>query len=268
MQTISFMTANYVARQVGYQMTEGWGQGDKATNAHFRPAATFAERFEEYVRDVATLGFEALDLWTSILNPAWATDAHIDAASEILAQYNLKVASLAGWFGATPEEFEASCELASALSISVLGGNTSVAQKDRAFLVDMLRKYGLRWGFENHPDERSAEDVLQKIGDADTDVVGVCVDTGWFGTNGVDAPSALETLAPRLFHVHLKDVLSAGAHDTCRFGAGVVNIRGCVETLQRIGYTGGISIEHEPELFDPTDDVKASFELLKGWLSS
>ena len=31
MNMISFMTANYVARQIGYNMTEGWMQGDNAT---------------------------------------------------------------------------------------------------------------------------------------------------------------------------------------------------------------------------------------------
>ena len=42
MNTISFMSANYVARQVNYQMTEGWMQGDAAPNAYFRPLDTFA----------------------------------------------------------------------------------------------------------------------------------------------------------------------------------------------------------------------------------
>jgi hypothetical protein len=42
MTTVSFMGANFVARQVGYNMTDGWGQGDAATNEYFRPLATSA----------------------------------------------------------------------------------------------------------------------------------------------------------------------------------------------------------------------------------
>jgi L-ribulose-5-phosphate 3-epimerase len=37
MTRISFMTANYVARPLAYNMTRGWAQGDAAANAAFRP---------------------------------------------------------------------------------------------------------------------------------------------------------------------------------------------------------------------------------------
>ena len=82
--TLSFMSANYVARLLGYHMTEGWMQGDAATNQHFQPLATFEERFEEIVRDIQAMGFRAMDLWTAHLNPAWATPAHVDAARKVL----------------------------------------------------------------------------------------------------------------------------------------------------------------------------------------
>ena len=40
--TISFVTANYVAREVGWAM-HGWGHGDRETNAAFAPLETYAE---------------------------------------------------------------------------------------------------------------------------------------------------------------------------------------------------------------------------------
>lgn len=265
MNTISFMTANYVARQVGYNMTGGWGQGDTATNDYFKPIETYSDRLDEYLRDIREMGFDTLDLWMPLLNYSWATDEHIETAAGLLKQHGLKVISLAGWFGATPDEFEKCCQIAAALDCTILGGGTSLPVKDRAFMIDILHKYGVKWAFENHP-EKTPQEILDKIG-GDEDVVGVAADTGWFGTQAYDAPKALEELAPRLFHVHLKDVLAAGAHDTCRYGEGVVNIEGCVQTLKRLGYSGGICVEHEPELFDPTEDVKASLAMLKGWLS-
>lgn len=266
MNTISFMTANYVARQVGYNMTEGWGQGDTATNNYFKPIKTYAERLDAYLHDIRAMGFSALDLWMPLLNYTWATDAHIDAAVELFREHNLEVVSLAGWFGSMPDELEKSCEIASALGTTILGGGTAMAVKDRPFLVDTLHKYGLKWAFENHP-EKTPQEILKKIGSRDTDVIGLAVDTGWFGTQAYDAPRAIEELFPRLFHIHLKDVRAAGGHDTCRYGEGVVNIEGCVQTLKRLGYTGAISIEHEPDLFDPTEDVQVSLKMLQGWLA-
>lgn len=263
---IAFMTANYVARQIGYHMDKGWGQGDKATNEHFKPIKTFGPRFEAYLADIAAMGFEAVDIWTSIINPQWLTDDHLDTAVDLLKQYNLSVATIGGWFGSNEEELEMSCQLATALGVTVLAGSTSMMTKDRPLLIEMLSKYGLKLGFENHPDEKTPQDVFKKIGD-DADVIGATVDTGWFGTNGYNAADAIEQLQDRLLHVHLKDVLKVGTHETCRYGAGVVPIRECVETLKRIGYTGAISVEHEPDLFDPTEDIKASFQMLKEWLA-
>src|SRR5215212_1987515 len=69
---ISFMTANYVARQLGWNMTEGWGQGDAASTAYFRPVETFEERLGEYLRDIRAMGFEALDMWTGVMDSSWA----------------------------------------------------------------------------------------------------------------------------------------------------------------------------------------------------
>jgi hypothetical protein len=32
--------------------------------------------------------------------------------------------------------------------------------------------------------------------------------------------------------------------------------------LQRLGYAGAIAVEHEPETFDPTEDIRAMREWL------
>jgi L-ribulose-5-phosphate 3-epimerase len=264
--TLSFMSANFVARTLGYHMTRGWGEGDRATQAHFRPLETFGARFKEVLRDVKALGFEAVDLWTGHLNSEWATDAHIMAARDLLEQYDLSVPSLAGWFGSSPDEFEATCKLAAALNIPVLGGSTSVLGEDRSFVVETLGRYCLRLGLENHP-EKTPEEMLEKIGDTDRGTVGTAVDTGWYATQGYDAVAAIEALGEHVFHVHLKDEKEVGAHETCRLGEGVVPVERCLEALGRISYTGPIALEHEPELFDPFEDVRASLALVQDWLA-
>ena len=262
--TISFMGANYVARQVGYRMTGGWGQGDRAASAHFAPLETFRARFAEIVADVRALGFEAMDVWTSHLSPTWATPSHLATAREVLDEHGLSVPSLGGWFGSTAEEFEATCRIAEALGASVLGGSTSLLEKDRARLISALEAGGLRLGVENHP-EKSPAALRERLGEPN-ELIGVTVDTGWFGTQGYDAANAIEELADVLVYVHPKDVMAVGAHETCRFGAGIVPLQACVAALQDVGYAGALCVEHEPEGFDPTADVLASKRLLESWL--
>jgi L-ribulose-5-phosphate 3-epimerase len=266
MNPVSFMSANFVARQVGYQMTEGWMQGDTATNAYFAPLPTYRERFGALLAEVQAMGFAQIDLWLAHLHWAWATPDHLAIAKELLAQHGLQVASLAGGFGATPAEFAATCRIAQALGTTILGGSTPLLASDRAGLVELLREYGLVLALENHPEKNPAE-LLAKLGSGDDDLFGVAVDTGWFGTQGYNAAEAIRELGPRVFHVHLKDVRAAGAHQTCRFGQGIVPLHACVQALRAIGYTGSISVEHEPETFDPTEDCVASAALLRIWLN-
>jgi L-ribulose-5-phosphate 3-epimerase len=262
---ISFHTANYFARQIGYNMTGGWGQGDKATQDYFKPVETFGARFEEILKDIHGMGFRAIDLWTGHINPQWATEEHFAIARDLLKKYDLPILSTGGWFGSTPEEFEMTCKLAVALGIKILGGTTTLLANDRASVVRLVKKYNLVLAWENHP-EKTPQDVLDKIGDGANGTLGACVDTGWFGTQGYDAAKALEELGKHVMAVHLKDVLAPGKHDTCRYSKGVVPIEQCVRVLQRMGYQGAISVEHEPEHADPTDDVRASFAMLRGWL--
>ncbi len=267
MKPIAFMTANYVARQINYQMTEGWGQGDKASNNYFQPIDTFAERFDEYMANVVAMGFSAVDIWTGVLNPQWATQAHIDAANKSLEQHKLTVTSIAGGFGATREEVENSCKLAVALDTTILGGNSALLYSDRASLIDILETYNVKLGIENHP-EKTPEEVLEKIGDGGKGYIGTAVDTGWYGTQGYNAADAIAKLDGYLLHIHLKDVLAAGAHETCEFGKGVVPLEDCVNILQRIGYDGPMCVEHEPDMYDPTEESVASFKTLQAWLEN
>lgn len=265
--TVSFIGANFVAQQVGYQMTGGWGQGDRAASEYFRPAETFAERFEELLAAVRRLGFSAMDIWTSHISPTWAGEEHLSAACDLLNKHGVSVPSLAGWFGSTAEEFEASCKIASRLGVPVLAGSTSLLEQDRSLVVALLQRYSLRLGLENHP-EKNPEELRRRIADGGEGTIGAAVDTGWFATQGYDAVSALSELEEHLFHVHLKDIRAAGAHETCRYGEGIVPVEECVMALRRLSYRGPISVEHEPESFDPSEDCRASRVMLEAWLAA
>jgi len=260
-----FITANYVAREIGFNMTEGWMQGDRATNAYYQPIDTYGERIGELLALIATQGYTTVDIWTAHLHWSWATPAHIAVLRRELERFGLQAVCYGGRFGENAAEFRQACAVASQAGMRVLAGSTGVLSADRAAAVQILHEYDCVLAIENHPAEKTPADVLVQIGDGAGGRIGTAVDTGWWGTQGYDAAQAIRELWPHIKSVHLKDVLAAGLHDTCRFGAGVVPIAACVQLLKQGGYTGPIAIEHEPNHFDPTDDCIAMHQMVQEW---
>ena len=84
-------------------------------------------------------------------------------------------------------------------------------------------------GGENHP-AKSAAAIRARI-DGGNEWLGVCVDTGWLGTQGVPAPQAVREIGALVRHTHMKDVKAAGAHATCLLGEGVVDVAGTLAGL-------------------------------------
>lgn len=264
---VSFMTANFVARELGWSMPD-WAAGDRATQEAFRPIETYGERFAAVCDEAVQLGFRAIDLWDAHLSADWATEAHVGTARAILDERGLRVASLAGWFGSDRDRVERVCEIAAAVGAPVLGGNTGLLRDDPDTLAALLERFDLRFGLENHPAERTPADVLRQIGDGAGGHIGACVDTGWWATQGYDAAAAIRELGQHVVHVHLKDVRHAGMpHATCGYGQGVVPLRECVAALRDIGYAGAISVEHEPEDHDPRAEIAEARRLLEAWLA-
>jgi hypothetical protein len=82
----------------------------------------------------------------------------------------------------------------------------------------LCREHGIRFNIENHP-EKSASEILAKIGGGN-EWLGVCIDTGWLGTQGAPGTATIEACAPFVRHTHIKDVKAAGKHETCLLGEG------------------------------------------------
>ncbi len=266
MNQISFITANYVAREIGYHMTEGWMQGDLSTQQAFKPIESFASKFGQMLSDIKNMGFQNLDLWGAHLNPAWVTFEHLEIARDLLRQHRIKVLSLANGMGSI-DELEGFCKIATALNVPIVAGGAAFIKTQRNEVIAVLKTHNIKLGLENHPEKTPAE-VLAQIGDGADGYIGTSPDTGWWGTQGYDAAKALHELKDHILTVHLKDVKAVGGHDTCCFGQGVVDIQACVKALKDISYQGVLGIEHEPEHFDPTQDVRESLRLLQGWLQS
>ncbi len=272
--SFSFVTANFVARQIGYRMTR-WMEGDNTTNAWFAPLETFSDRFESMLLEVKALGFASIDLWAAHLHFRWATLQHVETARTLLAKHGLVVRSYAAWVPGDVSDLHAACRLCAALDIPIIAGHIELVARDRAAAVAILREHGVAYAIENHQ-EKSIAEIRARLGEGDEDVVGVALDTGWCATRKWDALAGVRELYSRIFCVHLKDVKAPRSektglefidmgHETCRLGDGVVPARAVLQELRERGFRGPISIEHEPEEFDPSTDIRESRERAEQW---
>ena len=267
MTRISLNGSSFVAKQCGYRQENDWDVCVDAVNDYYRPADTFAARFEQHLLDVRALGYDALDIWTAgQLNWRWATEAQIATARELLEKHHLTVTSLGNDFGETRDEFVAACKLAVGVNTRLLSGGIPVLRKERAFVAEMLEKYDLLLGVENHP-ERSAQELLDQVGDGGNGRIGATVDTGWFATQSPDVVRAIEELGKHVFHIHLKDVMAGGPDLNVGIGKGIVPMEACVRALQRNGYTGDYSVEIHSLDHDPTQELGEALPLVRGWLA-
>jgi len=263
--TISFMTANYVARELGYRVADEWGAFDDATNSAFEPLETFGARFDALLDTITGIGYDAIDLWFAHLNWRWATPEHVAIARDALDRHRVRVVAFAGGIGSSVSDVETACRLANDLDVDLIAGLGGIVHTDRDAADDVLHAHGVRFGLENHPEKTPAE-VLGAIGDAGS--LGAAVDTGWWATQGYDPVDAIRELSGRLVHMHLKDVEEPGTHVSCMHGEGCARIAECVEALLDLGYTGALTIEHEPFDRDPTAECARMLTRITEQLSS
>jgi sugar phosphate isomerase/epimerase len=263
---VSFITANYVAREVNYNLRPfNWGAADKATVEAFH-SPQFGTRFDELCRLVKEAGFSNIDVWVAHLNPFVATRSMVDEAASILKARGLTVVAYTGGLG-RPDMSRADAEkvyqTAKAIGAPVLGVGLNPSNARLAY--DLGKEYGIKYAIENHP-EKNPQELLGRIGDYG-EIIGVTQDTGFWGMFDYDAVKATHELKDQLLHMHLKQVHQTpdGWH-SCAYDEGVVDIQGVVSALKEIGYQGAISVEHEPAYDDPMPAVTHSADLLRGWL--
>jgi inosose dehydratase len=150
-------------------------------------------------------------------------------------------------------------------------------------MVDALRRcaaiaedHGLRSAVHPHAGSYiEFEDEIERLlDDCDLDL---CLDTGHAAYAGIDADRALVAYAPRLAHVHLKDVraevverglrfwdaLAAGVF--CPLGEGSVDLPAVLRALDEVGYAGFATIEQDrvPGSGSPLEDLAASVRVLE-----
>jgi sugar phosphate isomerase/epimerase len=250
---IAFNTANLVARfsQYRYEL-KNWGEQHKLTVARTDEAA-----WDAICRDIAAAGFQAVEIWEAHAAPeTLTTRPKAEAWSRILKKHKLQPI---GYAGGLRKETLQICKW---LGIPFLNGGLRGQKVEEATIL--CRDFGVGFNLENHP-EKSAKEVLAEIGGGN-EWLGLCVDTGWFGTQGANVPEQIRSGRDFVRHTHIKDVTRAGAHETCLLGTGVVHVAGCLEALQEIGYKGWYAWEDEPEDRNPFDSAVRNREWLEAKL--
>jgi L-ribulose-5-phosphate 3-epimerase len=246
---VAFNTANLVARVSGYryQLSHWMDQHVKTI------AATDEAAWRAICKEIAAAGFKTVEVWEAHAAPETLDEAKARLWKRSLDDHGLVPVAYAG--GLRRETLA----IARWLGIPHVDGGLRDNTPENA--TALCREYGVRFNIENHP-EKSAGEILAKIGGGN-EWLGVCIDTGWLGTQGVNGPSVIQACAPFVRHTHLKDVKAAGKHETCLLGEGSADVAGCMAALREVKYAGWYAWEDEPEDRNPFDSAVRNREWIE-----
>jgi L-ribulose-5-phosphate 3-epimerase len=238
---VTFITANLVGRVSGYRFELAhWGEQHKQTIA-----ATDAAAWRSICREISATGFRAVDIWEAHASPEVMNRERAATWKAILDEYGLKATGYGGgWSRKT-------LEICQWLDIPQINGWLGDNTPEQA--TALCREMGVRFNVENHP-QKTAQEIL-KVVVGGNEWLGVCIDTGWLGTQGASGPEVIRACGHLVRYVHIKDVKAAGAHQTCLLGEGVAQVSACIATLKELGYSGWYAWEDEPEDRNPFDSA-------------
>lgn len=140
----------------------------------------------------------------------------------------------------------------------------------------VLKETGLRTVFHHHCAGfvEAPWELRQLMEHTDSELVGLCLDTGHYRFGGGDPAQAVAEYGSRIWHVHLKDFspriaerarenawdyFQAVEHGIfCELGEGQVDFPGVLDGLRQAGYSGWLVVEQDvlPGLGSPLECAK------------
>ena len=167
-------------------------------------------------------------------------------------------------------DMRAKFEYARRAGVSVIvGGDPTPQTLPR--LERFVKEYDIRVGIHNHgPEDKlwpSPMDVLKAVGGMD-ERLGCCIDVGHCVRAGTDVVQAIHAAGPRLFNIHMKDLMDFSAKESqVAVGQGRMPVREIFEALIKIGYPGYVDLEYEIHEDDPMPGVVVSLAYMRGVLT-
>ena len=140
------------------------------------------------------------------------------------------------------------------------------------YAEEQVKKYGIKLAIHNHGPEDALypapKDVYNRIKNLDAGM-GMCIDIGHSMRAGSIPEKAIRDFKSRLFDLHIKDVsVAAKEGKAIEIGRGVINFPEVVESLRKINFKGGCSIEFEKDMTDPLPGMAESVGYFKGVLAA
>jgi sugar phosphate isomerase/epimerase len=134
-----------------------------------------------------------------------------------------------------------------------------------------VKEYDIRFAIHNHgPEDKlwhSPLDVLKAVKSMDPRI-GCCIDVGHTARAGTDVVQSIREAGPRLFNVHMKDLVNFQSKDSqIPVGDGVMPVKKIFEALIAMNYKGFVDLEYEIHPDDPMPGVIASFAYMRGVLA-
>ena len=161
-------------------------------------------------------------------------------------------------------------EYAKRAGISVIvAGDPSPATLPR--IEKFVHQYDIRFAIHNHGPEdklwQSPLDVLKAVKGLDPRI-GCCIDVGHTVRAGTDVVQAIHEVGPRLFNVHVKDLMSFQDKESqVAVGEGMMPVRKIFEALIAQKYKGFVDLEYEIHPDGPMPGTIASFAYMRGVLA-
>lgn len=258
---------------------------------------------EQLIPWAASQGIKALEIDVnpgSHLEATTTTDTVLDGVKGLLERHGVRISSLAAYgllTGASEDAtrrnratLEAAIRLAARLGVDTvctLAGfpppgksKAQTIQEDLpgAFrpILDLAAQHGVRialenWYATNIQHLEHWQMIFEVLPDAH---FGLNFDPSHLEWQGIDHINAIQEFAPRIFHVHAKDVLvnetmrskvGYNGEDWWRYvlpGYGRIRWGEFITALRRVGYDGVLSIEHEDAAFGPEEGFAKSARVL------
>ncbi len=135
----------------------------------------------------------------------------------------------------------------------------------------LVKEYDIKAAIHNHgPEDKhfpTPQSVLKAVKSMDARM-GLCLDIGHTARTGADIIEAIREAGPRLFDIHVKDLLSTTDKATqVPVGDGVLPVAAMFKTLRAGNYKGAVMLEYEIDADNPFPGMQKSFAYMRGVLA-
>lgn len=196
---------------------------------------------------------------------------HIDVNSPAKTLQDFKAAGITvssfGIHGFSADEAAARkvFELAVAAGFQTIG--CSFALKEIPMLEKLCKEYGKKLAIHNHGrhDHLGSPWRLEEVFAQTSENIGLCMDTAWMLDAGCNPVEMAEKFQKRLYGVHVKDFIfdRAGKPEDVVVGEGNLDLKGFFAFLNRIKYSGYLTLEYEADASNPVPALKKCVDAIR-----